>query len=428
MLRKHFIHTVAVLLVSLSAYGQQVIERDYHVNLENEAVRSYMKEVVYEPGDTSLIDNYKINVKHIGDWPLPVVVDIPTVNADSVLIECVNNEIMPEEFYHFKAPTDNNTYEIFNLTPNRIYQYRIIDNEHVLQQGKIYTEGQVRMIKIPRESCNIRDMGGWKTVDNQRMKYGKIIRGSELNGELSTTEEGINILRSLGISSELDMRAWYNNNGNNTSAFGFQDEKTTPADEVPTYYYTNNSGQLPEHMSVFNWQYRWRKEFQFIVANLREGRTIYQHCVNGRDRTGYLSVLLEGILGVSYSDIIKDFELTYFAFNLKSKKDSIDKVFNYIEKLRGTTLRDKFETYFLYELSVSASDIEYFRSEMLEPDTSDETNVVIHHVGKSRNEKPSDCLYDLAGRRLSAIGDRQLYITRDKDGNVRKMLRQRSYR
>ena len=122
MLRKHFIHTVAVLLVSLSAYGQQVIERDYHVNLENEAVRSYMKEVVYEPGDTTLLDNYKINVKHIEDWPLPVVVDIPTVNADSVLIECVNNEIMPEEFYQFKAPTDRNTYEIFNLTPNRIYQ------------------------------------------------------------------------------------------------------------------------------------------------------------------------------------------------------------------------------------------------------------------------------------------------------------------
>ena len=50
MMRKHFIHTVAVLLVSLSAYGQQFIERDYHVNLENEAVHQYMKEVLAERG------------------------------------------------------------------------------------------------------------------------------------------------------------------------------------------------------------------------------------------------------------------------------------------------------------------------------------------------------------------------------------------
>ena len=64
---------------------------------------------------------------------------------------------------------------------------------------------------------------------------------------------------------------------------------------------------------------------------------------------------------------------------------------------------------------------------MLEPDTSDETNVAIHHVGNSRNEKTADCLYDLSGRRMSAIDGQQLYFTRDKDGKVRKMLRRRSY-
>ena len=40
---------------------------------------------------------------------------------------------------------------------------------------------------------------------------------------------------------------------------------------------------------------------------------MYFHCSAGRDRTGTLAVLLEGALGVSESDMAKDYELTYFS-------------------------------------------------------------------------------------------------------------------
>ena len=75
---------------------------------------------------------------------------------------------------------------------------------------------------------------------------------------------------------------------------------------MATYYYTNDSGQLPSDMTKNTWQYKWRLEFDFVVNNLRQGRSIYQHCVSGRDRTGYFSLLLEGLLGLSYNDLIRE--------------------------------------------------------------------------------------------------------------------------
>jgi hypothetical protein len=52
--------------------------------------------------------------------------------------------------------------------------------------------------------------------------------------------------------------------------------------------------------------------FMWVVQKLREGKPVYFHCAAGRDRTATLAVLLEGALGISESDMAKDYELTYF--------------------------------------------------------------------------------------------------------------------
>ena len=56
-----------------------------------------------------------------------------------------------------------------------------------------------------------------------------------------------------------------------------------------------------------------KETFCFVVKCLRENKPVYFHCAAGRDRTGTLAVLLEGVLGVSESDMAKDYELTYFS-------------------------------------------------------------------------------------------------------------------
>ena len=49
-----------------------------------------------------------------------------------------------------------------------------------------------------------------------------------------------------------------------------------------------------------------------IIGWLGEGRSVFFHCAGGADRTGSLAFLIEALLGVSESDLSKDYELTTF--------------------------------------------------------------------------------------------------------------------
>ena len=54
------------------------------------------------------------------------------------------------------------------------------------------------------------------------------------------------------------------------------------------------------------------KEIFELLAN-EDNYPVFYHCNAGADRTGTLTFLINGLLGVSYEDLTKDFELTSFS-------------------------------------------------------------------------------------------------------------------
>ena len=398
------------------SYGQNAIPtRDYEVNIENDAVRQFMLDVIYEPHDSSIIDNYRKGLTYRADWPNPLIMDIPQTTVDSLLIYCCDDETLQDSLT-FHVSVANGKVKVYNFIPNRIYRYQIKNGDDVLQQGKIRTSGQLRMINVCNSVSNVRDLGGWKTADNMQIRYGRIFRGTELNGTHIATEEGIIILRDLGVGAELDMRARYNE-GHNVSAFGFNSIFSN--ENVRSYYYTSDSGQLPSDITKSKWLNTWKLEFQFIVNNLHEDRAIYEHCVHGKDRTGYLSFLLEGLLGVSYNDLVKDYEVSLFINNQSSTKDSIDKMFDYIYTMSGETLRDKFNTFFIEKLGVKQSEIDSFRSQMLESNINYNS---IRDIQNDTNLSKENVLYDLNGHCVKVPKKRQIYLIKDRYGHTRKVF------
>lgn len=308
---------------------------------------------------------------------------------------------------------------IYNLIPQRVYYYKVEVNDSLLDEGEIHTMGRVRMIYVP-SIINVRDMGGWETEDNKRIKYGKLFRGGELNGEHIADSVDIQRLLDLGVGAEIDLRAWYDD-GSNTTAFNFIAADSVPQGDVPTYLYTNSSGQLPDHMTTYYLMVKWRDEFNFIVNNLKKGRGVYQHCVWGRDRTGYLSLLLEGLLGVGYDNLIKDYELTVFAYYGGVKKNEIDQVIAYLNTMEGETLADKINYYFVKKLYVTQSNIDYFREVMLEDTSSDEVITDINER-ESVGSQQYETFYDMMGRRVSSIQKEGIYILRDNNHSTQKII------
>ena len=407
-----------MVALMISFLGLTASAQDVYVNIENEAVQLYMSEVIYTSAeDSSMVDLYNVSPPSRRDIPAAALLPIPASDADSITVT-YGLESDFSDGRTIGVEKGLTQVSIYNLIPKLSYYYKVEADGVIVAEGRIHTSGQVRMIYVPSVH-NVRDLGGWPTIDGRHVKYGKIFRGTTLNGTFVADSVDLETLRQLGIAAEIDMRAYYNDSYG-VSAFGF-----TSTGNPPSFLYTNNSGQLPEDLSKTMFLNRWRRSFQFIVNNLRVGRSIYEHCVSGADRTGYLSLLLEGLLGVTYDGLVKDYELTTF-FSEGRVKSRIEPVLDYIKALEGATLQDKFNTYFIEKVKVSQDDIDYFRSEMLKdkgPSTGiDDLRSLPKESRQTGEGRGLPQYFDLTGRQVSRP-QHGLLIEVGVDGMPRKVLR-----
>jgi hypothetical protein len=200
-------------------------------------------------------------------------------------------------------------------------------------------------------------------------------------------------LINLGVGAEIDLRSDnYYDSGNGQvgiCAFGFDKNKD--------YFFSdgcrdNQVSNLTDATS----KARFKNWFLFILEHLREGKSVYFHCVWGADRTGLTAVLLEGLLGLSQEQMNLEYELTSLSFAGNRPKGGTQGYGDHqalIEKIKtyeGATLRDKFDTYWIQEVGISQDLINEFRNIMLcvvldenatnAPEAADNVNVVVNRT------------------------------------------------
>lgn len=146
---------------------------------------------------------------------------------------------------------------------------------------------------------NCRDLGGWN-CDGGKIKYGLLVRGSEPNvadKALMVDKIGIRTeVQLLPVSEQADAYKksspwgidWAGNDTENTTVYS-PSEVSDPAKKA-----------------------LWAKILTDIIDSVIYGKPVYFHCGVGADRTGVTAIVLEGILGVSRSNVDIDFELTNF--------------------------------------------------------------------------------------------------------------------
>ena len=275
---------------------------------------------------------------------------------------------------------------ITNLVPNDSYTYKVTAaSGKVIAQGSFTTTGSVHQcffsgdvkkkggVTLKGEGArNCRDLGGWKTLDGKTIKYRKVYRGGRLNEKWTPyplNAQGQKEVLIEGIGAELDLR-------------GNSDVIHEPAVEgldhcSPVIEEGGKSMLVSDHAKT-------KECFEFVVNSVRKGRPVHFHCSLGRDRTGTLSILLMGLLGVREGDIAKEYELTYFApvgYSVSSsdKKSNTKPTFKntrmawvysdvvpYFWELAGDgTFAQGVEKYLLEVAGVAQKDIDDFRSLML---------------------------------------------------------------
>ena len=410
----------------------------FTVNLENLPVRRFLQDTYYDESAPTVIGQYLpylASVDMQGDHPNPVTIPLPvevfsitdmgrTIDSLIITIRETSSPTVEQMTLPLSsiAPSDP-VIHINNLIPQSEYDYEIravygameflsrvtfpivdsIANDTLIARGAFRTDGHVRMIAAP-DARNIRDLGGRYTTSGQMVKYGKLYRGGELNGLHTATTESVDGLKALGI-------------GANISAFGFIANDDQAPDGLKTYYYTNNSGCEVQHMDGYFWKTRWCKELEYILKSLQLQRPVYFHCIWGADRTGFLTMLIYGILGVPYNDIAKDYELTSFTVESPRAKERQLPLINFIEKLKGETLQEKFNYYLTKKLYVTQEVIEGLTDELL-----DNTPTTLGVSTQLPSQDLQPMLYDLQGRPLHSAPAKGIFIQVDQQGASRKVF------
>lgn len=203
---------------------------------------------------------------------------------------------------------------------------------------------------IQTRTWNVRDLGGW-ACDGGTVKYGKLFRG----GYVTSADRAV-LVEQLSIQHELDLRG-ANEGGLMVSPLG-DDVRYTCATAYAWYSLT------PEDA--------WRINLRCIFDAVTHGQPVYFHCAAGADRTATLACVLEGLLGMSQSDIDKDYELTTFYSgsdtdaNARRRNESEWKgLISAINAKSGNTFRDKCIT-FAAELGFTAAEINDYRKAMID--------------------------------------------------------------
>nr|DAH72332.1 MAG TPA: tyrosine phosphatase family protein [Caudoviricetes sp.] len=198
---------------------------------------------------------------------------------------------------------------------------------------------------------NVRDIGGW-ACDGGTVKYGLLIRG----GYLRAADRDV-LVGQLGIQHDLDLRGATEAPVLTESPLG-SDVYYTCAPQYAMYALT----------PVDAWKINLRTIFDAVTHN----EPVYFHCSAGADRTGTLACVLEGVLGMSQSDIDKDYELTSF-YTLRARNGSYQGSDNVtwagliskIVALEGSSFRDKCVN-FVASLGFTAVEINAFRAAMID--------------------------------------------------------------
>ena len=294
-------------------------------NLESDDVKAYLDaaETTYTDDNyktasggsgTSIVSTYTRDARSRRmDLPNPVTIDWGTQSSGTTTITIFADQALSEEVWVQTATSGSTSDKVYNLIPGKTYYCTVEDNTGYLLKGIFTTEGRRRMMRVSttqsqNNANNCRDLGGLKTTDGRRIKYGMIFRGTNLDGTKNqsianyvapnNTEQGL-LMNFMNVGYDIDLRAG--------------GKSALPTDQVQ-YVYGNMDASLSDVTNAA----KSRTTLQGFFDAAAAGKASYFHCAIGSDRTGFWGLLIEGLLGVSVKDCSIDFELTGFAGGVTS--------------------------------------------------------------------------------------------------------------
>ena len=224
------------------------------------------------------------------------------------------------------AVSGENEASITGLDPDTRYYFEVVPSDGpptIISERRVPLEGGV----------NFRDLGGYRTVDGRRIKWGRIFRSDHL-GRLS--DRDVLYLQKIGIRLVCDFRTpaeikklpdRYRRG--RTLRLPIRHGESDPADTFDRIENGDIAWMTEDYMirgyikNVDNFAPLWATFFEALAEPAN--RPLVFHCTGGKDRAGVAAALFLLALGVPEETVIRDHGLSnlYIAAVLETIYDRI---------------------------------------------------------------------------------------------------------
>ena len=178
------------------------------------------------------------------------------------------------------------------------------------------------------EGINFRELGGYLTEDGRKIKWHKLLRCGSM---AQLTKNDVDYLDQYGVRYIIDLRS---PEESNYSPDKYPDKAQYFQDTVYPFSFSlfknlgiiNNMRLGASNMDFGRQTYlqmlldphaqaAYRKMFNILLENDKEGESVVFHCTAGKDRTGVAAFLILSALGVSEKQIVEDYLYTNLFFD-----------------------------------------------------------------------------------------------------------------
>ena len=283
----------------------------------------------------------------------PFVFEYQLDNASGILR--LSEDSAFADVQEYDLDKEKTSVSIDNLKTGTTYYYQV-EVAGKQYSGTFQTAASNRFISVPGVE-NLRDIGGYQTLDGKTIKQGLLIRGCELDGIKNedyflADEDVAAVQETFGFVYDLDLRSPEIIEGDQPSRLGA---------DVPHKFY-----DAPTYAQIFRSEYL--DSMRQIFTDLADPSKypMYLHCTWGRDRTGTIVLLLQGLLNVSEEDLMQEYRLTGYVTPSVATNNKMDALFLQLESYDGQTLQEKIISYLTTTVGVTQEQIASIQSIFLE--------------------------------------------------------------
>ena len=184
---------------------------------------------------------------------------------------------------------------------------------------------------------NIRDLGGTKTADGRVIRPGCLIRSAHLGG--ASAEDVESLRREHRLHTVIDLRTVKEREEQPDFTEGL-DYQPLPVIEDLRAGITHEKKAEAELFPDMAYLYRemmnragsragFRRVLTAIFTHDYDQGSVLWHCTEGKDRTGFMCMLIEALAGAGYREIVDDYMITYdnyYEITEKSDKAKYDTI------------------------------------------------------------------------------------------------------